>query len=248
MNRDSHQPLATPSSLQKCMAWGVHLFTACGVICCLLAIEATYAMQWRTALIWLVVGVAIDAIDGTLARLVRVNEVLPAFDGALLDNVIDFANYVIVPALILHRASLLPPSVSLIVASAICLASAYQFCQADAKTTDHYFRGFPSYWNVTVLYLLALHLPDTTNLAIIVSLIALVFVPIKYIYVTRTLSFQKLTLTLTMAWSGMMLVILWQLPDPNRVILYASLIYVAYYASMSVYLTFRKPKNVPTTD
>ncbi len=96
------------SGIRRALAWGVHLLTASGVVCCLLALEATYASQWRTALAWLVLAVIIDAIDGTFARLVKVRKVLPDFDGTLLDNLIDFTNYVIVPALIIHRAQLLP--------------------------------------------------------------------------------------------------------------------------------------------
>jgi phosphatidylcholine synthase len=32
-------------------------------------------------------------------------------------------------------------------------ASAYGFCQLDAKTGDHFFLGFPSYWNILAFYL-----------------------------------------------------------------------------------------------
>ena len=234
--------------VQKWLAWSVHLLTACGVLCCLLAIEATYQSQWRVALFWLVVGVAIDAIDGTFARMFRVKEVLPHFDGALLDNVIDYANYVIVPALMLHRAELLPDAVSLSVSGCVCLASAYQFCQEDAKTPDHFFMGFPSYWNVTVLYLLALRLPQEWNLGIVLGLIVLVFVPIKYIYVTRTIPLRRPTLVLTMLWSGLMLVVLWQLPDPNQALVGLSLLYVLYYAGASLWLTFANRSSPSVAD
>ena len=39
------------------------------------------------------------------------------------------------------------------------LASAYGFCQVEAKTDDHYFLGFPSYWNIVAFYLYVLRLP-----------------------------------------------------------------------------------------
>ena len=128
--------------------------------------------------------------------------------------------------------------VSLTVSGSVCLASAYQFCQADAKTPDHYFLGFPSYWNVTVLYLLALRLPQAWNLGIVLILVVLVFVPIKYIYVTRTIPWRRLTLVLTMLWSGMMLFILWQLPEPHQTFVLLSLGYVVYYAGASLWLTY----------
>lgn len=228
------------SPLRRTLAWSVHLLTASGVVCCLLALEATYAGNWRAALAWLVLAIVIDSIDGTFARICKVKQVLPHFDGALLDNLVDFTNYVIVPALIIHRAGLLPESTSFWMACAICLASAYQFCQHDAKTPDHYFKGFPSYWNIAALYLLSMGLTRQVNLVIIASLIVLVFVPIKYIYVTRTRIYQSITWPLTVIWGIMALVMLWQLPNPNQALVWSSLLYVCYYTGMSFYLTFRE--------
>ena len=227
---------------RRISAWGVHLLTASGAVFCLLAIDAGIEGHWREAFAWLVLAGFVDAVDGFLARWVRVEEALPHFDGALLDNLVDYVSYVIVPAFFLHRAELLPAQYSFWGAAAIVLASAYQFCQSGAKTPDHYFKGFPSYWNVTVLYLLALQLSPGTNLAIIILLIILVFVPIKYVYPSRTPRFRKLTLTLATLWSVTLIAIVWQLPDPPRWLLSASLLYVVYYFGVSLYLTLKQPR------
>lgn len=229
------------SRVRRGLAWCVHLLTASGVVCCLLALEATRESHWQTALAWLVLAVIIDAVDGTFARLVDVKAVLPNFDGTLLDNLVDYANYVIVPALIIHRAHLVPDGISLGIASAICLASSYQFCQNDAKTSDHFFKGFPSYWNVVALYLLALGLNPLQNLAIVVALLVMVFVPIKYIYVTRTREYRAITFPLTAIWAVMALVILWQLPDPQPLLVWSSMLYLLYYFCISLSLTLRPP-------
>lgn len=229
-----------PSLLRKALAWGVHLFTATGAVCCLLALDAGVGNHWREAFAWLALAVFIDAVDGFLARLLGVKEVLPHFHGDQLDNVIDYAGYVIVPAFLLHRAELLPPQWSLWAAAGIVLASAYQFCQSDAKTPDHYFKGFPSYWNVTVLYLLVLQLSPGTNLAIITLLIVLVFVPIKYVYPSRTPRLRRLTLTLAVLWGAALVAIVWQLPDPSRQLVAVSLLFVLYYFSVSLYLAVER--------
>lgn len=224
---------------RRLAAWSVHLLTASGAVFCLLALDATYASDWRRALFWLVIAVAVDAVDGTLARMARVKDVVPTFDGTTLDNMIDFVSYVIVPAMIIHRSGVLPAEASFASVCAICLGSTFQFCQGDAKTPDHYFTGFPSYWNITAMYLLAMKLSPEMNLAIVITLVLLVFVPVKYIYVNRTRPFRRITLPLTVVWSLMGLAILWQLPDPQPWLVWTSLIYVAYYAAMSVYLTLR---------
>jgi phosphatidylcholine synthase len=233
------ESLDLASRTRPILAWGVHLLTASGLICFLLAIEAGVRGNWRPAFAWLAVATLIDAVDGGLARIVRVKEVLPSFDGSLLDNLIDFVGYVFVPAFFLHHAKLLPPQYSLWVPATVCLASAFQFCQADAKTADHYFKGFPSYWNIAVLYLLALQLKPGVNIAIVVVLIALVFLPIKYVYPSRTPEFRALTLVLTSLWGGAMFVIIMQLPQPATWLVWASLLYVGYYLGMSLYLTRR---------
>ena len=78
--------------------------------------------------------VVIDATDGTLARAARVKEVIPWFDGNLLDEIVDYLNFVIAPCFFLVHAGLLPPQDSLWLAALPLVASAYGFCRTDAKT------------------------------------------------------------------------------------------------------------------
>lgn len=232
------------SRSRRAVAWAVHLFTACGSVCCLLSIDAGIEHQWKAAFGWLALAVFIDAVDGALARAVGVKEVLPNFSGEQLDNIVDYASYVLVPAILLYRAELLPTSWSWWAVAGIALASAYQFCQSDAKTPDHYFKGFPSYWNVVVLYLLAMKLTPIANLIIVLSLIVLVFVPIKYVYPSRTPHFRKLTLTLSSLWGIALIGIVWQLPDPSSWLVFGSLLFVAYYLGISLYLTFHRSRQI----
>ena len=142
---------------RRVAAWAVHLLTASGVCWGLLALEAVYAGRFRFALGWLGVALAVDGIDGALARRLRVAEVAPEIDGALLDNLVDYLNYVFVPAVLIYRAGVLPGDLALPSAAAICTVSAFQFVHREAKTADA-FRGFPSYWNVVAAYLLLLEM------------------------------------------------------------------------------------------
>lgn len=224
----------------KFLAWSVHLFTATGAVWGLMAVLAIIQHQWLPAFIWMGVAVVVDGLDGSLARKFRVKGVLPGFDGALLDNIVDYLNYVIVPALLLYQAGLLPPNWGPFGAVIISLASAYQFCQTDAKTEDNYFKGFPSYWNVAVFYLFFMNLSPWVNLAIVVLLTILVFVPIKYIYPSRMVSYQRLTLMLTAIWGGAIVIFLAGYPQPQLWLLWVSLLYVAYYVGVSFLLAARR--------
>ncbi len=221
------------------LAWGVHLFTATGALWGLLAIMATVQHQWQAAFFWLALAALVDSLDGTLARRFKVKGVLPGFDGALLDNIIDYQTYVIVPAIFLYEASLLPASVTIAGIAMVVLASAYQFCQADAKTDDNTFKGFPSYWNVVVFYMFMFNANLWVNFWVIAILTVLVFVPIKYLYPSRMVRYQKLTLSLTAVW-GILCMIVWlQYPAFNPWMLWASLLYVVYYVGLSLYMMVR---------
>jgi phosphatidylcholine synthase len=164
---------------------------------------------------------------------------LPNFDGALLDNMIDFLNYVFVPAYFLYQSDILPHGYGLISAILILLASSYQFCQDDAKTEDHFFKGFPSYWNIMVYYMFLLSLNGWVNLSIVLLLTALVFVPIKYVYPSRTAMWRRLTVTLASLWGVINIVILLQYPLHDRRLIWASLLFALYYTGLSLFVMLK---------
>lgn len=221
------------------LAWSVHLFTATGALWGLMAIMATIQHQWQAAFFWLALAAFVDSLDGTLARRFKVKGLLPGFDGALLDNIIDYQTYVIVPAIILYEANLLPTSTAIAGIAMVVLASAFQFCQLDAKTDDHTFKGFPSYWNVVVFYLFMFDASQWVNFWVIATLTVLVFVPIKYLYPSRMVRFQKLTLSLTTVWGILCLIIWLQYPAIQPWMLWVSLLYMVYYVGLSLYMMVR---------
>ena len=55
------------------------------------------------------IATIVDSTDGTLARKVRIKEVVPGFDGRRLDDIVDFLNYTFLPLLLIWRAGILPP-------------------------------------------------------------------------------------------------------------------------------------------
>ena len=120
--------------------------------------------DYRAAFALLVAATLIDATDGLLARLARVKEVTPGFDGARLDDIVDYLTFVFVPALLLYRAGDLPGRG---VALPWSRRAAQQRCTGSAPPTprpsDHFFTGFPSYWNIVAVYLHAARLPAGLN-------------------------------------------------------------------------------------
>lgn len=224
----------------RAAAWAVHAFTASGAVMGLAALQATAAGDYRAAFLWMIAATAVDGVDGWLARLARVGELAPGVDGGRLDDIVDYLTYVVAPAFLVVRSGLLPEFLGWPAAAAMLLSSAYQFCRADSKTPDHYFTGFPSYWNIVALYLYVLGLDPAANAAVLILLAALVFVPIRYVYPSRTVPWRLPTVVLGTTWAGLMTVIAWRLPDVPRPAVSASLIFPVYYVGLSLALHTRR--------
>jgi phosphatidylcholine synthase len=233
------------SLLRTAAAWGVHAYTASGAVVGFLALRATFEEQAREAFVWMLVAVLIDATDGTLARAIEIKRVLPWFDGSKLDDIVDYFTFVIAPVVFLFHMQLLPPSGTLLFVAMPLLASAYGFCQAAAKTPDYFFTGFPSYWNIVAFYLYVASLPTWFNGLLICVLAICVFIPVRYIYPTRTVPFRHLTNFLGVGWVGILLVLLFQFPTPSGWLVLFSLYYPLYYTLLSFYLHVTSGKMAP---
>ena len=222
------------------LAWLVHLYTALGTVVAFFTVLCIEQSNFREAFCLMALAVVIDATDGALARATRVKERIPWFDGERLDEIVDYFNYVIVPSLFLVRASILPAADALWLAALPLLSSAYGFCRRDAKTADNFFLGFPSYWNIVVFYLYVLKTPLWINAFLIIALSILVFVPIKYVYPSRSPRYRLQTNVLGALWGGAVLYSIYQLPNPSRALLFASLLFPAYYTALSLWLEYRR--------
>jgi phosphatidylcholine synthase len=231
-----------PRHAQPWSAWLVHAYTATGALWAFMAAQAAMDGRLRAAFVWLFVAVLVDSSDGLLARAARVQERLPHFSGSKLDDIVDYLTFVFVPALIVWRADLIPASLLLPVIGAMLLSSAFGFVSADAKTDDQFFTGFPSYWNIVVLYLVLLELRPLYNALILLILSGLVFVRIGYVYPTRTTTARGLTLALGGVWSAAMLVLILQMPDASKRLAWASLFFPAYYTGLSLALHARRSR------
>ena len=227
-----------PNFLRVAAAYSVHLFTATGAVWGMLGIFAIFEGNYKMMIVWMIVAMLVDGFDGTLARWADVKTYANGVDGALLDNILDYLNYVLVPAVFMIHTDLLPEPVKWITACLILLTSAYQFTQTDAKTEDHHFKGFPSYWNVAALYMLLMNLPPWVNFGFLMLFNVMVFIPVKYIYPSRNSYLRTLTLVLTYLYAAVGIWGLLLYPDTPSWVAWSSLIYVGYYLVLSLI-----PKN-----
>jgi len=242
------QPLLTQGRAANLWAaWLVHIYTASGALCAFFGTLAVFSSRYRDAFLLMALATFLDATDGVLARAAAVKEVLPGFDGARLDDIVDYLTFVFLPALLLYQSGALPSGWGALVASCILLSSAYGFASGDAKTDDHFFTGFPSYWNIVALYLYAAKVPSAINAVILIGLAALVFVRIGYVYPTRTPTLRTLTLVLGSIWALLIIAVIYTLPDVPGILLAASLFFPAYYIALSLVLQMRRARALRPT-
>jgi phosphatidylcholine synthase len=222
------------------LAWLVHLYTALGAVVAFATLIFIEQLKFQESFWLMSLAVLIDASDGTLARTFRVKERIPWFDGDRLEDIVDYANYVIVPCWFMVHADLLPRADALWLASLPLLASAYGFCQKEAKTSDNFFLGFPSYWNIVVFYAYVLQWPRWINAFAVLVLAILVFVPVRYIYPSRSPHFRAVTNSLGILWGLAVIAIIYLLPEPPRGLVFVSLVFPVYYTVLSLWLAFRR--------
>jgi phosphatidylcholine synthase len=171
----------------------VHLFTALGAVCALLATHAVITGAWEAAFAWLGVALLIDGIDGTLARKAKVH-LWPRFSGERLDLVIDYLTYVFVPALALVEGGFLRGTWGLALAGLILLSSLFHFSDTESKADDHSFIGFPAIWNLVAFYAFAFNLSETAAALLVLACALLTFVPLKWAHPMRTPRLRPLTM------------------------------------------------------
>ncbi|GAB4385327.1 CDP-alcohol phosphatidyltransferase family protein [Albidovulum sp.] len=180
----------------------VHLFTATGAVLSMLAMLAAAEGRWSLMFLWLVVALAVDGIDGPLARHYEVKTNWPTYDGVLLDLIIDYLTYVFIPAFALFQSGLLPGWTGWLAIIVITYASVIYFVDTRMKTNDNSFAGFPACWNMVVLVLFALEPNFWLMLAIIVALAATMFTNLKFIHPVRTERWRWLSLPVALAWTA----------------------------------------------
>jgi phosphatidylcholine synthase len=221
-------------------AWVVHFYTALGAVIGYLIVQSAIARDYRQAFLWMLAATLIDGTDGWLARRARVKEVLPEFNGARLDDIVDYLTFFFAPTVLLEYAGVVRGAVGHVAIASVLLSSAYGFSREDAKTTDNFFTGFPSYWNIVAFYLFAAGRAPIVNAIVLLSFAALVFVPIKYVYPTRTVEFRPVTLALGLLWTILLTIQVLRLPDVSLPWLAVSLFYPVYYMVLSLYIQRRR--------
>lgn len=225
--------------MKKIAAYGVHLLTALGAGLGLWAIILTYNGFYQETVWVLAAAAIIDSIDGTLARLTETKVHAPAIDGALMDNIIDFLTWTAAPLLWIYAIKGIPQWILLCCA----IASIFGFSNTRAKTDDNFFLGFPSYWNIVVFYIFLLDLPVSFASIIMLIFAVVTFVPVKFIYPSRTEFLRPVTLIFGSLFVLQLAALIYYFDNSSPLLIYSSFLFPFYYFGLSFYLNLKSSET-----
>lgn len=204
--------------LYPARAFAVHIFTASGAALALAALVFAVRSQWTAMFLCLGIALFVDGVDGTIARKVKVAEVLPRWSGDVLDLVVDFVTYVFVPAYAISAGGLLPDGLGLPAGAVIVVTGALYFADRDMKTDDNYFRGFPALWNAVAFYLFLLKPAPWLAAAVVAALVVLTFMRFKFVHPFRVVRLRRVNIAATVLWSVLAAIALWRDLNPGPLV------------------------------
>ncbi len=198
--------------------------------------------DWTGCFVWLIVCFVIDGLDGTFARLAKVEEVLPYMDGKTIDFVIDFATYALIPAFFFYKADMVTEGLMMPTLAVILLSSAIYYGKKGMVEDGQYFIGFPVLWNFVVFYqFFIFHNNQTLNFVSVLFFGLLHFVPLKFAYPSRTKRFFWFHLFFSIVGVGGALVGLLRFPEYHPWTDICAIVGAIYFSCFAVADTFRKP-------
>jgi phosphatidylcholine synthase len=187
-------------TVPKIRAFSVHLLTASGSFLAFLSIVAASEDRWTAMFWWLGLALFVDGIDGPIARRLNVKYVLPTWSGELLDNIIDYVTYVLIPAFALYQSGFMGEGLSFLSGAIIVISSAIYYADTGMKTKENFFKGFPVVWNMVVFTLFIVRPGEWIAFAIVVVSAILSFVPIHFLHPVRVVRLRPLNLTIFLLW------------------------------------------------
>ena len=192
--------MARPSN-NVLVAFGIHVFTASGAFFAFLALVAAAELNFTLMFLWLGVALFIDGVDGPLARKIGVKSVLPNWSGDMIDSIVDYATFCLIPAFALYQKGLLQEWTSFLAAAIIVISSAIYYADTRMKTQSNCFKGFPVCWNMLVFTLFVIEPNWAVALAVVVAAAVLTFLPILFVHPVRVKTWRPLTLGMFALWS-----------------------------------------------
>ncbi|WP_173931846.1 phosphatidylcholine synthase [Chelativorans sp. Marseille-P2723] len=184
-------------------AFSVHLLTASGSFLAFLSLVAASEERWTAMFWWLGLALLVDGIDGPIARRLQVKDVLPTWSGDMLDNIIDYVTYVLIPAFALYQSGFMGEGLSFLSAAVIVVSSAIYYADTGMKTKENFFKGFPVVWNMVVFTLFVIEPGEYFSFAVVMISAVFTFLPVHFLHPVRVKRLRVLNFSVFLAWCAL---------------------------------------------
>ena len=196
-------------------AFSVHLLTASGSFLAFLSLVAASEERWTAMFWWLGLALFVDGIDGPIARKLEVKEILPTWSGDMLDNIIDYVTYVLIPAFALYQRGFMGEGLSFLSAAIIVVSSAIYYADTGMKTKENFFKGFPVVWNMIVFTLFVIQPGEYLSFAVVVIAGIMTFLPVNFLHPVRVIRLRPVNLSVFFLWCALGAIALFQAMDAS---------------------------------
>ena len=183
------------------IAFSVHIFTASGAFWAFMALVAAAENQFNVMWFWLGIALLVDGVDGPLARYFKVKELLPEWSGEMLDSIIDYVTFVLIPAFALYQTGFMEEGWSFVCAALIVCTSAIYYADTRMKSRDNFFIGFPVCWNMVVFTLFVIEPGWYIAAGVVVISAILTFMPMLFVHPVRVKTGRLTTLLVFALWA-----------------------------------------------
>jgi phosphatidylcholine synthase len=229
-------PVTAPCTRgERTSAWAVHSFTALGIVAAMLALRDVLTGHPDYAILWLLITLLIDGVDGPIARALEVQKRVPRIDGFTLDLIIDYVTCVIVPACFMYEFKVVPQdNFGIAVLCVLVFTSAIWFARRDMMSDDFWFRGYPAAWNLVapIMFLLEARTGVGAVITLILSAVSLTNMPFPHI--ARARFFRLPTIVLTVVLLGGIIIGTFSYPDHPWIVRPLLIIGCAYFVGLSI--------------
>ncbi|UCE23570.1 MAG: CDP-alcohol phosphatidyltransferase family protein [Candidatus Zixiibacteriota bacterium] len=165
--------------MKKYLYYCPHVITLVGLGFAALAALAIFDGRYSAAARYLLLVLAVDRIDGTLARKLKVKDKFPGTSGEVLDIITDLVGLTFVPMLLFARTGLFIDGTAPILVAAASMAASWKYSRKEGFLEKGYSVGAPPvFFSLFLFYFLRLPAIFPTVYAVI--LILLVVSPVRY--------------------------------------------------------------------
>lgn len=195
----------------------IHILTVTGIFAGMASLVSVLDKSPTSAIVWMMIAVAIDGIDGPIARKWMTASLAPRFDGFILDLVIDYVTCVLVPCAFMWQFGVVTHGLSGQLAIAAVLgSSAMWFSQTKGESDDHWFSGFPAAWNLVIPTLWLLENNTTLNVVITLAISWLTLSKVEFPHTIKVKRFRFPNVIASTIWMVSMIYLSFREPNVGR--------------------------------